>query len=141
MTHGSNTRFSTIFAEKPIPGMGKSKFSVRVNYCNKTNPKLYIGISTAENRDKLLAYKLGSYFMSAFITESYLNGLKRTNSETFVKQGQTISVLLDMDQKMIVFEVEGTKVLEGKLVLQKGQGSELYPCVSLGELGGTVSFV
>ena len=141
VTHGSNIRFSTIFAEKPIPSTGKSKFLMYVNYCNKTNPKLYVGLSTGENRDKPLAYKLGNYFVSTFSMESYLNGLKRTSPETFVKQGQTISVLIDMDQKMITFELEGSKILEGKLVLPKGQDSRLYPCISLGELGGTVSFI
>lgn len=141
ITHRSNTRFTTIYAEEPLPTYGKVKFSVCIELSNKTHPKLYMGVASSEWKEKPIGYKPGFYFLSAFSSESYMNGLKKLTDEKLPRQDQVITVCLDFETNMISFEMEDRKLLEGRLVLPKTGAKEFYPCVSLGEQGGSVSFV
>lgn len=141
VTHNSNTKFSTIFANKPLPTSGKVKFSVRVDHATQEKPKLYVGIAPKDFKGKGLGYKPGCYFISTFSKESFINRLHITKEDLLPKQGQVITVFVDVDAGKISFEVENKKILEGRLALSKTKINEFYPCVALGDAGGSVSFV
>jgi len=137
--HKNPLYYSLIAGQAPLPNSGKYEFSVRIEECAKTNPKLYVGIASNEVKDKSLSYKPGNYFLNCFDTQSYLNGLKNVKREALPRQGQIVTVLVDMECGTISFEVDNVKVLEGKLNLSKT--TEFYPFACLGEPQGTVSFV
>lgn len=135
--HKTSKRFSTIFSANPLPSSGKSKFSVRIDSCKNVHPKLYVGIAAKDLRDKPIGYKPGFYFISTFTSECNLNGLQVIKSSSFARQGQIISVLLDLDDGNIIFEVDNKKIIEAKIPISK---NVFYPCISLGEENGMVSF-
>ena len=140
-THHSSKRFSTIVTKQPLPQNRKSKFSVRIEESNKAHPMLYVGIITSDLKDRGLGYKPGCYFISTFSQQAYLSRLKSIETSAFAKKGQVISVFTDLNRGRISFEIEGNKVLEGKVNIPRGKEQEFYPCVCLGELGGKVSFI
>jgi hypothetical protein len=139
--HKNPLYYSSIAGQAPLPSSGKCEFSVRIEKCAKTHPKLYVGITSSEVKEKNLAYKPGYYFLNCFDTQSYLNGLKTVKGETLPRQGQIVTVLIDMECGTISFEIDNVKVLEGKLNLSKTKTNEFYPFVCVGEPEGTVSFV
>lgn len=141
VTHHSSKCFSTALANQPLPQKRKSKFLVRIEESNKPHPMLYVGIVASDVKDRGLGYRPGSYFISTFSQQAYLNRLTRIESKSFAKKGQVITVLVDLNRGWISFEIEGNKVLEGKINIPKDKEQEFYPCVCLGELGGKVSFI
>lgn len=141
IVHNSSNRFSTIFASQPLPTSGKVKFSVRVEHANQEKPKLYIGIASNDFKGKAIGYKTGCYFISTFTKESFVNRLHITKEDLLPKQGQIVTVYVDLDVGKISFEVDNQRILEGRIALSKTKINEFYPCVALGETGGSVSFV
>jgi hypothetical protein len=139
--HKNPLYYSAIAGQGPLPTSGKFEFSVRIDKCTKTHPKLYVGITTSDLKGKNIAYKPGYYFLSAFSSQSYLNGLKIVKEEALPRQGQIVTVQVDLECETISFEIDNVKVLEGKLNLPKTKVNEFYPFVCLGEPEGTVSFV
>jgi hypothetical protein len=139
--HKNPLYYSAIAGQGPLPTSGKFEFSVRIDKCAKTHPKLYVGITTSDLKGKNVAYKPGYYFLSAFSSQSYLNGLKNIKEDVLPRQGQIVTVIVDLENGTISFEIDNVKVLEGKLNLSKTKVNEFYPFVCLGEPEGTVSFV
>jgi hypothetical protein len=139
--HKNPLYYSSMTGQAPLPSSGKYEFSVRLDKCAKTHPKLYVGIMSSETKGKNIAYKPGHYFLNCFSTQSYLNGLKVVKEEALPRQGQIVTVLIDMECDTISFEVDNVKVLEGKLNLSKTKTNEFYPFACFGEPEGTVSFV
>jgi hypothetical protein len=141
INHKNPLYYSAVAGQGPLPSSGKYEFSVRLDKCAQTHPKLYVGIVSSEVKSKNLTYKPGHYFLNCFSTQSYLNALKVVKEEALPRQGQIVTVLVDMECGTISFEVDNVKVLEGKLNLPKTKTNEFYPFVCLGEPEGTVSFV
>jgi len=133
--------YSSMAGQEPLPNSGKYEFSVRIDKCAKTHPKLYVGIATSEVKDKNVAYKPGHYFLNCFSSESYLNGLKTVKENILPREGQIVTVIVNVECGTISFEIDNVKVLEGKLNLSKTKTNEFYPFACLGEPEGTVSFV
>lgn len=141
VTYHRSNRFSTLIANEPLPQHRKSRFSIRIEESHKAHPMLYVGIVASEFKNRGVGYRPGWYFISTFNQQAYLNRLKSIDASSFAKKGQVISVLTDLNKGWISFEVEGNKVLEGKINLPRAKEQEFYPCVCLGELGGKVSFI
>ena len=141
VVHNTNKRFSTLFSTNPLPSSGKSKFAIRVDNCKGLHPKLYVGVAAKELQGKPLGYKPGFYFISMFTSECNISGLQFIKPAHFAKRGQIISVLLDLDDGNIIFELDNKKIMEAKIPISTTKNSNVfYPCVSLGEENGMVSF-
>lgn len=141
ISYKNNTRYSPLYADEPLPSSGRCSFSVRVDQCNKANAKLYIGIAESHLQGQPLGYKPGFYFVSAFSRESYLNGLKIVDTNLLPKQGEIVTVTVDMDLGWISFQSEKGIMAEGKINLKKEKTQEFYICIALGENGGAVTFI
>jgi len=139
--HDDTTSFSTILANQALPSSGKYKFSVRIGQSKKTFQKLYVGVCTEDLKGKEMKYQPGYYFMSAFSGHSFLNRLMLVKENVLPKKGQVISVLVNLDDKKIAFEIDGIKVLEGRLYLPDENTNKLYPFICIGEPEASVTFV
>jgi hypothetical protein len=133
-------KFSTAFAKDPLPSAGKCKFTVYIEECKKMNPVLYIGVVSGESMNEKMAYRQGWTFISCFSPYSYLNGQKIIKENCLPRRGQVVTVLVDQDMGKISFEVNGTKIIEGKMS-SKTKQTNIYPFICLGEKEGRVCFV